>query len=61
MYLCNACGARLVIEGRVRPLIDIWYSFDKIPWKRTNCENCGCEVNCSNHLDAKPEYFDDKV
>ncbi len=59
MYLCDACGARLVGQGKVRPLAVVWHSFDNIPWKKTKCENCKHDVNCSNHLDAKPEYFNE--
>jgi len=60
MYLCDACGARLVTAGKTRPLVKVWGA-NNIPWHKTECANCGSYENCMSHPDARPEMFDEKV
>jgi len=59
MYLCDACGARLVVAGKCRPLVEIWGA-NQIPWRRIDCANCGSYENCMNHPEASLEMFDSK-
>lgn len=51
MYLCDACIAKLVNQGRLRPLAQIWGA-NNIPFKKGICKNCGNEDN----LSSVPDY-----
>lgn len=50
MKLCDCCGAKLVNDGKIKPLCEI-YIGNQIPWEHCNCEKCGSLENCMDHPD----------
>ena len=50
MNICDECGAKLVVNGKIPPLVEVWGA-NNIPFKFCKCKKCGKEENCMEYPD----------
>ena len=53
MWLCDECGANLVLAKQIKPLCEVWGTGQRdIPFKFLKCDKCDAKENCMNYPDC---------
>ena len=57
MWLCDKCGAALVVSGEHKPLSEIYPGSMEIPWKHGECDKCGSQENLMPYSGFTAEQY----